>query len=101
MKKRIQKIAIMILVVVSTCFCGLVGCKDKYADMSIELDKESIELFLDEYDNDNNLVGNTAKFVATVSAGDGISKEVYYELSTPDVISISKSAVGDMGDTTF
>ena len=104
MKKRVQKIIGIMLVVIASCFCGLTGCKGKYDDMTLDVNTNSIELFLGETDNEGNAINNTAEFTATVSGvGDDISKELTQPaLSTSGVISVEKTSFDEVsGQTTF
>ena len=103
MRKRIQKIIGLMLVIFASCFCGLVGCKDKYANMTIEASTKSIELFLDETDNDGKMIGNSAEVSVTVGGVDGsVSKEVLQpSVSSPDIVAIKKVNMTSEGTTKF
>ena len=103
MRKRIQKIIGLMLVIFASCFCGLVGCKDKYANMTIQASTKSIELFLDEADNDGKMIGNSAEVSVTVGGVDGsVSKEVLQpSVSSPDIVAIKKVNMTSEGTTKF
>ena len=103
MRKRIQKIIGLMLVIFASCFCGLVGCKDKYANMTIQASTKSIELFLDETDNDGKMIGNSAEVSVTVGGVDGsVSKEVLQpSVSSPDIVAIKKVNMTSEGTTKF
>ncbi len=104
MSKRVRKVIGVMLVVLASCFCGLTGCKGKYDDMTLELSTKSIELILDEQEDEN---GDTkylgeGEFTASVGGvGSDVSREVFASISSSDVLNVVNLGVDEDGVTKF